>query len=63
MECGSDSSEKILDYLKSAGSGGLKIRELAGKLGANYKNIYVWFATTGKKHGVKRIAPATYRLA
>lgn len=56
-------SAKILDYLKSAGSGGLKIRELAGKLGANYKNIYVWFATTGKKHGVKRIAPATYRLA
>ena len=56
-------SAKILDYLKTAGSGGVKIADVAAGLGAKYKNIYIWFATTGKKHGIKRIAPATYRLA
>ena len=56
-------SVKILDYLKTAGPGGVKIADVANRLGAKYKNIYIWFATTGKKHGIKRIAPATYRLA
>ena len=56
-------SASILEHLKAAGSGGIKIADMADKLGAKYKNIYIWFATTGKKHGVKRIAPATYRLA
>ena len=56
-------SARILDYLKSTGSGGVKIADVATRLGAKYKNIYIWFATTGKKHGVKRIAPATYKLA
>ena len=56
-------SAAILDHLKSAGAGGIKIADLATKLGAKYKNVYIWFATTGKKHGIKRIAPATYRLA
>lgn len=55
-------TEKILDQLKAAGSGGIKVADLAAKLGAKYKNVYIWFATTGKKHGIKRIAPATYRL-
>lgn len=53
----------ILENLKAAGSSGVKIGDLAAKMGAKYKNIYIWFATTGKKHGIKRIAPATYRLA
>ena len=53
----------ILDYLKTSGSGGVKIADIATRLGAKYKNIYIWFATTGKKHGIKRIAPATYKLA
>ena len=53
----------ILENLKAAGATGVKIGELADKMGAKYKNIYIWFATTGKKYGIKRIAPATYRLA
>ncbi len=53
----------ILGHLKAAGSSGIKIADLAEKMGANYKNIYIWFATTGKKHGINRIAPATFRLA
>ena len=55
-------SARILDRLKTAGPQGIKVADLATQLGAKYKNIYIWFATTGKKHGLKRIAPATYRL-
>ena len=56
-------SASIMAYLQAAGAGGIKISDLAGKLGAKYKNVYIWFATTGKKHGgIKRIAPATYSL-
>ena len=57
-------SANILSELKSAGSKGVTVADLASKLGADYKNIYVWFATTGKNRpGVKKIAPATYKLA
>jgi hypothetical protein len=56
-------SASILEELKAAGKGGITVADLAKKLGANYKNIYIWFATTGKKHPVKKIAPATYSLA
>jgi hypothetical protein len=56
-------SEKVLGELKKAGSKGVSVRELAGKIGANYRNIYIWFATTGKKNGkIKKVAPAVYRL-
>lgn len=53
----------ILSALKSAGTKGTTVGDLASKLGANYKNIYIWFATTGKKHPVKKLAPATYSLS
>lgn len=53
----------ILAALKAGGNKGVTVAELAKNLGANYKNIYIWFATTGKKHPVKKIAPATYSLA
>lgn len=56
-------SASILEHLTAAGSAGMKISDLADKLGAKYKNVYIWFATTGKKNpGIKRIAPATYQL-
>ncbi len=56
-------SANILEHLQAAGSGGIKIADLAAKLGAKYKNVYIWFATTGKKNSaIKRIAPATYAL-
>jgi hypothetical protein len=42
----------------------LKIKDLADKVGANYRNVSVWFVTTGKKYPkVKKVAPAHYRLA
>ena len=56
-------SAAIMENLKAAGASGIKIGDLADKLGAKYKNVYIWFATTGKKNAkIKRIAPATYRL-
>jgi phosphatidylserine/phosphatidylglycerophosphate/cardiolipin synthase-like enzyme len=56
-------SARILSELESAGSQGINVRELADKLGANYKNIYIWFATTGKKNSsIKKVGPAQYRL-
>ena len=54
---------KILGALKSAGSEGVTIKDLAEKLNANYKNIYIWFVTTGKKiSGIKKLGPARYKL-
>jgi len=57
-------TEKILAHLGGAGSAGLTIKELAEKAGTNYRNVAVWFATTGKKFSkIKKVRPATYRLA
>jgi len=56
--------EKILGALKAAGSNGINIRDLSEKIGSPYRNLQVWFATTGKKTpGIKKIAKATYRLS
>jgi ribosome-binding protein aMBF1 (putative translation factor) len=57
-------SSRILSELENAGSGGLAVKDLADKVGAKYKNIYIWFATTGKKNSsIKKVGPAHYRLA
>lgn len=56
-------SASIMQHLQEAGASGIKIADLAEKVGAKYKNVYIWFATTGKKNpGIRRIAPATYQL-
>lgn len=39
----------ILSLLDTAGAGGMKVKEIAEKLGAPAGNISVWFSTTGKK--------------
>lgn len=57
-------SKRILGELTAAGQKGVNVKDLSAKIGAPYKNIYIWFATTGKKNkGIKKIAPATYRLS
>ncbi len=57
-------SENIIKALGAAGDKGLKIKDLADKVGANYRNVSVWFVTTGKNYPkVKKIAPAHYKLA
>ena len=51
--------EKILALLDAAGSEGLKVKEIADKLGAKPGNISVWFSTTGKKL-VTKVEPGRY---
>ena len=56
-------SENIMAGLSGAGSSGITIKELSEKGGTNYRNVAVWFATTGKKNPkIKKVAPATYKL-
>jgi len=56
-------SSRIVKELQASGAKGITVRNLADKLGAKYKNIYIWFATTGKKNkSIKKIGPATYKL-
>ena len=63
--------DRILALLEAAGDTGLKVREIADKLGSKPGNIAVWFSTTGKnitpkvgpgrfakKGAVKAAAPA-----
>ncbi|WP_348547656.1 hypothetical protein [Chthoniobacter sp.] len=57
-------SENILTALSGAGSSGVTIKDLSDQVGSNYRNVAVWFATTGKKNAkIKKVAPATYKLA
>jgi phosphatidylserine/phosphatidylglycerophosphate/cardiolipin synthase-like enzyme len=56
-------SARILSEMQQAGARGINVRELAETLGANYKNIYIWFATTGKKNpNIRKLGKAQYRL-
>ena len=54
---------KILEQLHTAGDSGISVRELAGKIGANSKNLHIWFGTTGKKNKrIEKIGEARYRI-
>jgi hypothetical protein len=56
-------SENVLALLEEAGSNGISIKDLSDKIGSNYRNVAVWFATTGKKNPkIKKVAPAVYKL-
>lgn len=53
----------IMSTLQKAGGKGMSVREISDKTGVPYKNVYIWFVTTGKKNSdIERTAPATYRL-
>ena len=55
---------KIVAALKEAGPAGITVRDLATKLEVKkYKNLFIWFATTGKKNSaIKKIGPALYTI-
>jgi hypothetical protein len=54
---------KIMGELQAAGSAGVRIPELADKLGVNRKNLFIWFATTGRRNpAIKKIGESHYRL-
>jgi hypothetical protein len=53
--------ESLLKALKSAGSEGITVKELAGKLKVKPNNVFSWFYTTGKKvSGIKKVGEARY---
>ncbi len=53
--------EKILAVLDGAGSGGLKVKEIAAKVGSPAANVSVWFSTTGKKL-TQKLEPGRYAV-
>jgi hypothetical protein len=56
-------SEQILELLGNAGSAGIRVKDIANTLNMKDKNIFVWFATTGKKNpSIEKVAEAQYRL-
>ena len=56
--------ETVLEALKSAGSAGVSVKDLASSIGIKNQNLHVWFATTGKTiKGLKKTGPGKYTLA
>jgi hypothetical protein len=54
---------RIIEGLKGAGKEGIKVRQLADDLGVKHKNLFIWFATTGKKNkAIKKVGEAHYRF-
>lgn len=56
--------EGVLAAVPRAGAQGIGIGDIAKAIGAPYKNVSVWFSTTGRKiANLKKIAPGRYKLA
>ena len=54
---------KILAALKAAGDAGMKVTDLAKKIGAKNANVHVWFSSTGKKlPEIKRVGKGHFKL-
>jgi hypothetical protein len=55
---------RISDELMSAGSQGVKVKDLAARLGTSYGNVTAFFQTTGKKmQEIKKVGPAQFAWA
>jgi hypothetical protein len=53
--------EKVIGELKAAGKEGVKVKDLASRLGTSYGNITAFFQTTGKKiKEIKKVGPAQF---
>lgn len=53
--------EPLIKALKSAGSAGITVKELAAKLKVKPGNIFSWFYTTGKKiKAIHKVGEAKY---
>lgn len=54
---------RILSALKAAGDAGVKVTDLAKKIGVKNTNVHVWFSTTGKKHpDIKKVGKGHFKL-
>ena len=50
--------------MAAADKEGITFKDLADKVDSKYKNIAIWFSTTGKKNSaIKKVGPAHFRLA
>ena len=55
--------EQIFQALAEAGSAGMKVSDIAQKIGAKNANVHVWFTNTGKKiPEIERLGPGHFRL-
>jgi hypothetical protein len=56
--------ERIIQALKTAGKPGVKVKDLASKLGTSYGNVNVWLRTTAKGvKEIKKVAPGRFAWA
>jgi hypothetical protein len=54
---------RILSALKAAGDAGVKVTDLAKKIGVKNTNVHVWFSTTGKKHPeIRKVGRGHFKL-
>jgi uncharacterized protein YjcR len=54
---------QILAALQEAGSAGIKVPDLAQKIGVKSANVHVWFSNTGKKlPEIERIGAGLFRI-
>ena len=55
--------EAVIATLKEAGKEGLKVREIADKIGTKPVNIHAWFHSTGKKiKEIKKLKTGKYQM-
>ena len=54
--------DRVLAELQTVGAEGVKVTELAVKLGVKPQNLHVWFSSTGRKLGIRKVGPARYAL-
>ena len=54
---------KIMAALTAAGKNGVKVADLAEKFGVKRRNLFIWFATTGRKNkAIKKVGESHYIL-
>lgn len=57
-------SKQIFQILQQAGQTGVSVREISARIGSHYRNVHVWFSSTGKKNfKIERVSRGVYRLA
>jgi predicted transcriptional regulator with HTH domain len=56
-------SKRILEVLENADPEGIKVAEIAEKVGANYRNVHVWLSSIGKRNPrIIRSGRGIYRM-
>ena len=56
-------SKRILEVLENADPEGIRVAEIAEKVGANYRNVHVWLSSIGKRNPrIIRSGRGIYRM-